>query len=171
MLGPPSLSREPLGLLAVWVVASERVRAGRDLRGHFVQLPWVSDGDIGPQRKRDAYPRLRRYETGKTDLELSLSKSPGFSSLSHEVFGDLSTIQTQGCSHLSCGLSLPLLVCSEMSLPYMLEKQLGQDTPPTSVPGLGSKHYRGDDPGLTVGRRALMELFAKPDILSSRLQT
>lgn len=58
-----------------------------------------------------------------------------------------------------------------MSLPYILGKQLGQDTPSNSVPELNSKHYRGGDPGVNFGKRVLMELFAKPDIVSSGLQT
>lgn len=81
-----------LGLLGVLVVASERVRVGRDLRGHLVQLPWVSDNDMGPQRKWITYLRLHTLWMGKTDLELSWPRAPGFSSLSPEVFSILSRV-------------------------------------------------------------------------------
>lgn len=66
-------------------------------------------------------------------------------------------------------LSQPLPVGSDIPS-LLLEKQLGQDSPPTLVPALSSEHCRAGDPGLIFGKGLLMELFAKPDTLPSRLQ-
>lgn len=116
---PPSLSRE----LGVWLVAaSEKVWPGRDLRGLLVQPALVSDSNIGPQRKWVTYPRLHTLYMGKAELELSWSRAPGFSSLSHEVFSVLSAIQTQVRSCLSSQpLSGPPSVLRDVP-PYILGK-------------------------------------------------
>lgn len=70
-----------------------------------------------------------------------------------------------------CTAALGPSLCAQRCPFLTFRKSAGPGLPSSPVPVLSSEHCRAGDPGLIFGKGSLMELLAKPDVLSFGLQT
>lgn len=126
-IGPPSLSREPTVFAGGFGCSIRGNQAGRDLRSHLLQLPWLSM--ISGLRERGHLFKIAQLANREDRFGIQ------FTRVSYHIRRSAFCQPHSPRCVLACPYSpsLPLPLLSDKSLPYVLGTQLGQHS--TTNPG------------------------------------